>query len=295
MYEAGAKKGRPNSMTELLSIKNLTKSYGEVKALRELSCTLHTGIHALLGPNGSGKSTLMHILTKNLKADSGEVLFCGREISAMGKDYRGRIGFVPQEAGLPAGFTLLEFLMYMACLKGIPRKNARLQAEDLMVAVDLADCKNRKVNTFSGGMKQRALLAQAMLGQPDLLILDEPTAGLDPLQRLRVKNLLFEYGREHCILLATHIVSDIQGLSPRFLFLKKGELKAEGDLETLQASLAGMFWEIPREKYDPSYSVIRHMSETVRVFCETKPCNVAVSVSPSVEDCYYYYFGETGT
>ena len=159
-------------MTALLSIRELSKSYKQVKALQGFSCDLDLGIHALLGPNGSGKSTLMNLLTQNLKKDEGEILFKGESIDSLGSAYRARLGFMPQTAGVPAGFTLYEFLLYMACLKGISRKEAKSQAEKLMEAVELSDCKNRKVSTFSGGMKQRALLAQALLGEPDLLILD---------------------------------------------------------------------------------------------------------------------------
>ncbi|MBQ9793322.1 MAG: ATP-binding cassette domain-containing protein [Clostridia bacterium] len=279
-------------MTALLSINELSKSYKQVKALQGFSCDLDLGIHALLGPNGSGKSTLMNLLTQNLKKDEGEILFKGESIDSLGSAYRARLGFMPQTAGVPAGFTLYEFLLYMACLKGISRKEAKSQAEKLMEAVELSDCKNRKVSTFSGGMKQRALLAQALLGEPDLLILDEPTAGLDPMQRLKVKNLLSSYGRKHCVLIATHIVSDVEGLSSHLLFLKKGLLVAHGAPRDLKASLTGLFWDLPATELLPSHSLVKHLPTGARVFSTVKPSPGAVPATPDLEDCYYYHFGE---
>ena len=279
-------------MTALLSIRELSKSYKQVKALQGFSCDLDLGIHALLGPNGSGKSTLMNLLTQNLKKDEGEILFKGESIDSLGSAYRARLGFMPQTAGVPAGFTLYEFLLYMACLKGIPRKEAKSQAEKLMEAVELSDCKNRKVSTFSGGMKQRALLAQALLGEPDLLILDEPTAGLDPMQRLKVKNLLSAYGRKHCVLIATHIVSDVEGLASHLLFLKKGLLVAHGAPRDLKASLIGLFWDLPTPELLPSHSLVKHLPAGARVFSTVKPSPGAVPATPDLEDCYYYHFGE---
>lgn len=279
-------------MTALLSIRELSKSYKQVKALQGFSCDLDLGIHALLGPNGSGKSTLMNLLTQNLEQDRGEILFKGESIDSLGSAYRARLGFMPQTAGVPAGFTLYEFLLYMACLKGIPRKEAKSQAEKLMEAVELSDCKNRKVSTFSGGMKQRALLAQALLGEPDLLILDEPTAGLDPMQRLKVKNLLSAYGRKHCVLIATHIVSDVEGLASHLLFLKKGLLVAHGAPDVLKASLAGLFWDLPASELLPSHTLVKHLPAGARVFSAEKPSSGAVPATPDLEDCYYYHFGE---
>ena len=158
--------------------------------MQDFSCDLNVGIHALLGPNGSGKSTLMNLLTQNLTADGGEILFRGEAIDSMGRRYRERIGFMPQNAGIPSGFTLLEFLMYMACLKNVPRREAKAQAQRLMEQVDLADCRDRKVGTFSGGMKQRALLAQALLGEPEFIILDEPMNGLDPAGIVDIRELI---------------------------------------------------------------------------------------------------------
>ena len=273
-------------MTALLSIRELSKSYKQVKALQGFSCDLDLGIHALLGPNGSGKSTLMNLLTQNLKKDRGEILFKGESIDSLGSAYRARLGFMPQTAGVPAGFTLYEFLLYIACLKGIPRKEAKSQAEKLMEAVELSDCKNRKVSTFSGGMKQRALLAQALLGEPDLLILDEPTAGLDPMQRLKVKNLLSAYGRKHCVLIATHIVSDVEGLASHLLFLKKGLLVAHGAPRDLKASLTGLFWDLPAPELSPSHTLVKHLPAGARVFSAEKPSPGAVPATPDLEDCY---------
>ena len=282
-------------MTALLSVQNLSKSYKQVKALQEFSCDLNVGIHALLGPNGSGKSTLMNLLTQNLTADGGEILFRGEAIDSMGRRYRERIGFMPQNAGIPSGFTLLEFLMYMACLKNVPRREAKAQAQRLIEQVDLADCRDRKVGTFSGGMKQRALLAQALLGEPDLVILDEPTAGLDPMQRLNVKNLLASHASSKCILIATHIVSDVEDLATRLSFLKKGRLAAEGTAEELKRSLDKLFWDLPKEELTSHHHLVKLLHAEARVYSETKPSPGAQPARADLEDCYYYHFGEGGS
>ncbi len=207
-----------------LSLSHLSKSYGAVKALVDVDIVLHRGIYALLGPNGSGKSTLMHILTQNCKPDQGSVLWNGTNINVLGRAYRQHIGFLPQNAGLPEHFTCYECMLYLASLKGIPLEKAKKQTESLLTEVDLLDVMHRKVGGFSGGMKQRLLLAQALLGEPELVILDEPTAGLDPLQRIRVKQLIARYAETSCVLFATHIVSDIESLATHLLFLKQGRL-----------------------------------------------------------------------
>lgn len=285
-----------------LQIEHIHKSYRQIKALNDFTTTLGCGVHALLGPNGSGKSTLMSILTQNLNQDEGEILCNGENICRMGKRYRRMIGYMPQTAGVFSSFTLYDFLAYMANLKELNRKDASAQIDMLIQQVELEDCRHRKLGTFSGGMKQRALLAQALLGTPSLLILDEPTAGLDPLQRINIKNILMQYASNTCILLATHIVPDIDDLATNLIFLKKGNIVSSGKPEQLKSAMNGMIWEIPfpqdsQEDLFQKQQVIKYVqrgNQTVaRAFSYERPCETAVAVLPEIEDCYYYHFGET--
>ena len=281
-----------------LQIENISKSYKQVNALQNVSITLGHGIYALLGPNGSGKSTLMSILTQNLAQDTGEIFCNGENIRDMGKRYRSMIGYMPQSSGVISSFSLFDFLMYMAHLKEIDSKTAREQIDALIRQVELEDCKHRKLGTFSGGMKQRALLAQALLGKPSLLILDEPTAGLDPMQRMHIKNILMQYASNTCILLATHIVPDIDDLATDLIFLKKGNIVSVGKTEQLKEELHGMFWEIPLSMHTQSdFALVKYVQKDnqtfARVFSRQKPYRDAVLVVPEIEDCYYYHFGET--
>lgn len=283
----------------LLRIEHVHKSYKHVKALDDFTTELGNGVYALLGPNGSGKSTLMNILTQNLTQDKGEIFFGSENIRGMGKRYRAMIGYMPQTVDVFPSFTLYDFLMYMAHLKEIDRKTACDQIDRLIEQVELEDCKHRKLGTFSGGMKQRALLAQSLLGNPSLLILDEPTAGLDPMQRIRIKNILTQYASNTCILLATHIVPDIDGLATDLIFLKQGKIVSQGKPELLKKSLGGIFWEIPltedlQTSSSVQFRVVRYVQRDgqmfARVFSSVKPCENAVSVNAEIEDCYYYHF-----
>lgn len=283
----------------LLRIEHVQKSYKHVKALDDFTTELGNGVCALLGPNGSGKSTLMNILTQNLRQDKGEIFLGGENIRRMGKRYRAMIGYMPQTVDVFSAFTLYDFLMYMAHLKEIDRKTACRQIDRLIGQVELEDYKHRKLGTFSGGMKQRALLAQALLGNPSLLILDEPTAGLDTMQRIRIKNILTQYASNTCILLATHIVPDIDGLASELIFLKQGKIVSQGKTERIKASLDGMFWEFPltdglQEHLSAQFRVVKYVqrdSQTyARVFSRKKPCENAVAVNAEIEDCYYYHF-----
>ena len=285
-----------------LHLENISKAYKQTKALSDVSFTLGNGLHALLGPNGSGKTTMMRILTQNLPADSGVVRFDGEDVRAMGKRYREKLGYMPQSAGLFPSFPLEEFLCYIGSLKGLNKKATLEQSEVLLREVELWEHRREKIGTFSGGMKQRAALVQALLGEPELLILDEPTAGLDPVQRIRVRNLIARYAVEHCVLLATHIVSDVEGIATNLLFLKKGNLIAQGTTATVGEPLQGKIWELPladgadEEALRQRYTVIRLLRREdrpfLRVFAEEQPAESCVSVTPDLEDCYFCLFEE---
>lgn len=217
-----------------LEIKHLSKTYGELKALEDVNFCLQKGISGLLGVNGAGKSTLMGIMTTNIRADQGEILLDGKNIETLGRDYRKRIGYVPQEQIYYPNMTVFDFLMYTGVLKDLPSKERKKEVEAVLERLELNDVKDRKVGTFSGGMIRKTILAQALIGDPQILILDEPTAGLDPHERVRLKKLLKELGADKSILIATHIVSDIDGLVDQILLLKNGRIIPNHIMEELE-------------------------------------------------------------
>lgn len=217
-----------------LEIKHLSKTYGELKALEDVNFCLQKGISGLLGVNGAGKSTLIGIMTTNIRADQGEILLDGKNIETLGRDYRKRIGYVPQEQIYYPNMTVFDFLMYTGVLKDLPSKERKKEVEAVLERLELNDVKDRKVGTFSGGMIRKTILAQALIGDPQILILDEPTAGLDPHERVRLKKLLKELGSDKSILIATHIVSDIDGLVDQILLLKNGKIIPNHIMEELE-------------------------------------------------------------
>lgn len=211
-----------------LSIDRLTKHYGSKIAVDCVSATLKKGVYGLLGANGAGKTTLMRMLCAILESTSGGVFLNGKDIIEMGADYRNVLGYLPQDFGYYPGYTAMEFLMYVSALKGIPKSIARKRTVELLEEVGLGDAADRKVRTFSGGMKQRIGIAQALLNHPEILILDEPTAGLDPKERVRFRNLLSDYAGDKIVILSTHIVSDIEAIADEVLFMKKGKFCITG-------------------------------------------------------------------
>lgn len=217
----------------MLEIKNLNKSYGKHKVLKGINCKLDNGVYGLLGPNGAGKSTLMNIITTNLKADSGAVLWDGKNIYEDRDSYLSILGYMPQQQGLYNGFTGYMFLNYIAVLKSIPKKEMKSEIDRVVKAVNLQDSIYRKIGTYSGGMKQRLLIASSIIGNPKLIIFDEPTAGLDPKERIRVKNMLKNLAKDKVIIVATHIVPDIENIAKEVLVLKDGVLLAETSPEGL--------------------------------------------------------------
>lgn len=227
-----------------LEICGISKSYGKgKKALDCFWAELTPGVYGFLGPNGAGKSTLMNILTGNLQPDEGEILVDGQSVKEMGKDYRAILGYMPQQQGLYDNFTAMEFLRYFAALKAIPKKEAKKRIDKLLKIVNLEEVRHRKVGGFSGGMKQRGLLAQALLNDPKILILDEPTAGLDPRERIRIRNHISEISQDKIILLATHVVSDVECIAKEILLIKNGTLLKSKRPEELLKSMEGFVWE----------------------------------------------------
>ena len=209
-------------MKNILELKNISKKYGKVQALYSVNLKLNNGIYALLGPNGSGKSTMMNIIAGILNPTEGVVLYNGDEIKKSGVVYRSKVGYMPQYPAMYPSFSVMEFLMYMSELKGLKKSTEQEQIDYILKKVELSDVSDRKISTLSGGMKQRLSLCSAVLGDPKVLILDEPTAGLDPKQRVNLRNFISEISSDKIILWATHIVSDVENIAKEIIFVKKG-------------------------------------------------------------------------
>jgi ABC-2 type transport system ATP-binding protein len=282
-----------------LSLDRLTKHYGSKIAVDCLSVNLTPGVYGLLGANGAGKTTLMRMICGILEPTSGEVFLDGKNILDMGAEYRNVLGYLPQDFGYYPNYTATEFLMYIAALKGIPRDIAKRKARELLEMVGLSGVESKKIRTFSGGMKQRIGIAQALLNRPNVLILDEPTAGLDPKERVRFRNLLSEYAGDNIVILSTHIVSDIEAIADRVLIMKKGNFVQQGTVAELIEKAQGKVWELavsPEEarKWQTKANVanLRHEGNGIvlRIVSETKPAEQAVISEASLEDLYLYYF-----
>ncbi len=284
-----------------LRIDRLTKRYGNKIAVDRLEGTLNAGVYGLLGANGAGKTTLMRMLCGIQSPTSGVVYYDNCPILDMGEEYRNRLGYLPQNFGYYPEFTALKFLLYMASLKGLGKTAAMTKSLELLEVTGLMEVKNKKIKTFSGGMKQRLGIAQAMLNEPDILILDEPTAGLDPKERVKFRNLLSSFSKNKIVLLSTHIVSDIEYIANEILVMKAGQLVKRGNPEALTKEIHGSVWEcrVPESQVDAwsARYVIGNLKNegkdtVLRVISGKAPDSSAVLVEPSLEDLYLYYFSE---
>lgn len=284
-----------------LVIDNVSKKYKDKWAVQSFHAELTEGVYALLGPNGSGKTTLMRMLAGILRPTSGKVTLNGEEIIKMDEQYRDLLGYMPQEFGLYKNFTAERFLMYFASLKGLPKDVAKGRITELLQLVNLTEQRKKKTKTFSGGMKRRLGIAQALLNNPKILIVDEPTAGLDPNERVRFRNLLSEISSDRIVLLSTHIVSDIEYIAKDIMLMKEGKLVHQSDLTGLLALVDGKVWHatVPQEELtniQATYKVgnmkfVENNIE-VRIISDERPLETAIEVEATLEDVYLHFFNE---
>lgn len=282
-----------------LVFENLTKKYGDKCALTDFSAVLHEGIYGILGPNGSGKSTLMNCITDNVKRTSGEILFDGEEILKLGRKFRGYIGYMPQQQGFYENFTAMRFLYYLAGLKGLKKKEAKKQIKELLDIVGLSADADRRLGGYSGGMRQRVLLASALIGNPKIVIMDEPTAGLDPEERIRTRNLISKIAQDKIIILATHVVSDIECIANQVLMMSGGKLIRQDTPYALMNSVKDKVYEKictmgEAEEYQKMYRIgniyQRHEGLVLRIVNDTQPEGFErVKEDIGLEDVYLYY------
>lgn len=284
-----------------IEFKDLSKRYRKKYALRDFSATLTTGVYGLLGANGAGKTTLINILVGLLRADVGRVLVDGRDTREMGNEFLSQIGYLPQYPQFYRDFTVIDFLAYMCALKGIPSKAGRDRADELLEIVNLSDARQKRIGALSGGMRQRVGIAQAMLGDPAILILDEPTAGLDPQERIRFRNLITRFSKDRMVLLATHIVSDVEFVASQVILLKEGGLICQDTPSALEQEITDIVWTVTVSSNDDLHQFdnynISNMQRneggvTVRIVSRSRPHPAAINTKPNLEDVFLSHFGE---
>ncbi|MBM6774194.1 ABC transporter ATP-binding protein [Olsenella profusa] len=283
-----------------LTLDRLTREFGPKIAVDRVSATLAPGVYGLLGANGAGKTTLMRMVCGVLRPTSGEVRFDGTSISHMGDAYRALLGYLPQDFGYYPEFTALDFMEYMAALKGLGRRDARDRSLALLNRVGLAGEERRRIRTFSGGMRQRLGIAQAVLNDPEVLVLDEPTAGLDPKERVRFRNLISGFSQDKVVLLSTHIVSDVEHIADEILVMRAGSVVLSGPPDELVAEARGKVWEatvsaVRAEELEATLTVgnVRHLDggqALVRYVSDEPVVPGSVSAEPTLEDLYLYVF-----
>lgn len=284
-----------------LSLKNIKKSYnkGKTYAVKDLSFTFTPGVYGLLGPNGAGKSTLMNMITDNLPTYTGEIRYDGSRIQELGAGYRDILGYMPQQQELYDDFTGDGFLWYMAALKGLAKKEAAEAVDRMLTLVNLEADRHKKLRAYSGGMRQRILIAQALLNDPKILIMDEPTAGLDPKERIRIRNFISEISKDKIVLLATHVVSDVEYISKEILIMKQGEIIREGTPGELIKNMEHKVFEVfvndkEQKVYEEQGFKIANIMLTadgvcLRVVSEERPeIGRVEEVRPTLEDVYLY-------
>ena len=280
----------------MLTVEHVTKRYGSFTALEDISLQFTAGVYGLLAPNGAGKTTLIKMLTTLLFPTSGQILWEGEDIHALDEEYRGLLGYLPQEFGYYPGYTPRQFLRYVAALQCIPRKEADQRISELLELVGLSDAEHKKMRQLSGGMRQRVGIAQAMLNDPRLLILDEPTAGLDPRERVRFRNLIHSLAEDRIVILSTHIVSDIETIAGKIVMFRDHKLFCCDSPAGIRGTMKGRVFEVPAGTVleENQFLLSERQGEqgtVLRIFCDTPPQGAA-PVTPSLEDAFLAVYRE---
>ncbi len=282
-----------------LILKKITKAYGKQTVLDDISHVFSNGIYGLLGANGAGKSTLLNIICGVIKPTSGNVYFDEKIIDSNLQFYYSNLGFLPQIFNYYPQFTGLEFLVYIGMLKGLSKKAAKDKGISLLSLVGLNNVEHKRINSYSGGMKQRLGIAQSLINDPKILILDEPTVGLDPEERVRFRNVISSLSNNKIIILSTHIVSDVEYIADEILILKDGKFKERGTAQNLLSTIKNSVWEFTQKGKTSIQSLSnftlvnkKNTPEGIifRVISNKKPNEQAKKVDPTLEDLYLYYF-----
>ncbi|MCI8884474.1 MAG: ABC transporter ATP-binding protein [Dorea sp.] len=284
-----------------LELKNVSKEFKGVHAVSDVSVSMRKGVYGLLGVNGAGKTTLMRMLCTLIRPTSGEITWEGKNILEMGAAYRDVLGYLPQDFGYYPDLSISDYMMYIASIKGIRPMAARKRTKQLLGQVGMAKYEKRKMKTLSGGMARRIGIAQAMLNNPKILVLDEPTAGLDPNERIRFRNLISELSEDRLVLLSTHIVSDVEFIANQIMLMKNGELFYEGTTEELISSMDESVWHCTVPKNKANDFMARYLVGNVktapkgaelRILSKEPPMEGAVREEATLEDAFLLYFGE---
>ena len=286
-----------------LQMVNLTKRFGDFTAVDNMNLRIANGVYGLLGVNGAGKTTLMRMICTLLTPTSGKILCDGKDILKMEGEYRNLLGYLPQEFGFYPDFSVKDYLLYIASLKGIRPVVAKKRVKELLDQVGLSKPANKKMKKMSGGMKRRVGIVQAILNNPKILILDEPTAGLDPMERVRFRNLISELSKERIVILSTHIVSDVEYIANEIWLMKNGRLVQQGSLNDVLDSMPEKVWSLVTSqaeaaKLTKQYKVSNMKTDRdgveLRIISAQSPCDYAKVLQPNLEDIFLYYFGGKG-
>lgn len=281
-----------------LELKKIKKQYNSIVALNTIDLCFNRGIIGILGPNGAGKSTLIKIICQIIEPNQGEVCFMGERIK---KDFKSKFGLMPQQQDLYPNFTVNEFMFYMCALKGITSKQSKKEVNEKLIKVGLIDKRYFKINELSGGMKQRLLIAQALLGNPPILIFDEPTAGLDPEQRIEIRNMFSELAENHIVIITTHVVQDVESIASKIVMIKDGEIIQQGSPVDIVESIEGKVKEvfIPKDalpEYQKKYKLSninpKSSGYVLRIITENSFDHEAI-MYPNLEDAYLWYVGDS--